>query len=134
LIACVGGGSNAMRLFYKFVDDKDSLLGVEATKLNGILGLGFQLIPVGNVVPVWYNMVNQGLIEEPLLRNIAAQFPVLFCCAVALLRNFGKAVMSFPSQPIRASRACHFIHMIVKVNKHQTRSSTHIFVILLSCN
>jgi tryptophan synthase beta chain len=31
LIACVGGGSNAMGLFHEFVDDKDvRLIGVEA--------------------------------------------------------------------------------------------------------
>ncbi|MGM0419067.1 MAG: tryptophan synthase subunit beta, partial [Thermodesulfobacteriota bacterium] len=30
LIACVGGGSNAMGIFYDFIDSKASLLGVEA--------------------------------------------------------------------------------------------------------
>ncbi|CAL0301145.1 unnamed protein product [Lupinus luteus] len=37
-----------------------------AAKFDGILGLGFQEISVGNAVPVWYNMVEQGLVKEPL--------------------------------------------------------------------
>lgn len=34
------------------------------SKFDGILGLGFQEISVGNAVPVWYNMVDQNLVDE----------------------------------------------------------------------
>ncbi|XP_022139944.1 aspartic proteinase [Momordica charantia] len=35
-------------------------------KFDGLLGLGFQEISVGNAVPVWYNMLEQNLVKEPV--------------------------------------------------------------------
>ncbi|KAG6386896.1 hypothetical protein SASPL_152073 [Salvia splendens] len=37
-----------------------------AAKFDGILGLGFQEISVGNSTPQWYNMIAQGLVKEPV--------------------------------------------------------------------
>nr|XP_043620507.1 cyprosin-like [Erigeron canadensis] len=37
-----------------------------AAKFDGILGLGFREISVGDAVPVWYNMVVQNLVQEPV--------------------------------------------------------------------
>jgi phytepsin len=37
-----------------------------AAKFDGLLGLGFQEISVGKSVPVWYSMVDQGLVDQPV--------------------------------------------------------------------
>ncbi|XP_051125858.1 aspartic proteinase A1-like isoform X2 [Andrographis paniculata] len=35
-------------------------------KFDGLLGLGFKEISAGNATPVWYNMVEQGLVKDPV--------------------------------------------------------------------
>ncbi|KAI3440167.1 uncharacterized protein J3R85_003779 [Psidium guajava] len=37
-----------------------------AAKFDGIVGLGFEEISVGDAVPLWYNMMKQGLVKEPV--------------------------------------------------------------------
>ncbi|GLT88468.1 hypothetical protein SLE2022_064930 [Rubroshorea leprosula] len=42
---------------------KEGSLTFVLAKFDGILGLGFQEISVGNATPVWYNMVSQNLVS-----------------------------------------------------------------------
>ncbi|KAL4320856.1 hypothetical protein AHAS_Ahas14G0052300 [Arachis hypogaea] len=37
-----------------------------AAKFDGLVGLGFQEIAVGKAVPLWYNMIEQGLVKDPV--------------------------------------------------------------------
>ncbi|KAL9341364.1 hypothetical protein Peur_064689 [Populus x canadensis] len=43
---------------------KEGSLSFILGKFDGILGLGFQEISVGNVVPLWYNMIQQDLVDD----------------------------------------------------------------------
>lgn len=43
---------------------REGSLSFLLAKFDGILGLGFQEISVGDAVPLWYNMVQQGLVDE----------------------------------------------------------------------
>ncbi|CAI9101387.1 OLC1v1038697C1 [Oldenlandia corymbosa var. corymbosa] len=43
---------------------REGALSFVVAKFDGILGLGFQEISIGENVPVWYNMLNQNLVHE----------------------------------------------------------------------
>ncbi|KAF6167209.1 hypothetical protein GIB67_029847 [Kingdonia uniflora] len=45
---------------------REPSLSFVLAKFDGLLGLGFQEISVGEVKPVWYNMVEQGLVSEEI--------------------------------------------------------------------
>ncbi|CAL1407094.1 unnamed protein product [Linum trigynum] len=64
---------DSVKVGHLVVEDQDFIEATKepgitflAAKFDGILGLGFQEISVGNAVPVWYNMVNQGLVKKPV--------------------------------------------------------------------
>ncbi|XP_021898784.1 aspartic proteinase-like isoform X1 [Carica papaya] len=43
---------------------REGSVGFLLAKFDGILGLGFQEMSVGNVVPLWYNLMGQKLVSE----------------------------------------------------------------------
>ncbi|XP_057958305.1 aspartic proteinase-like [Malania oleifera] len=45
---------------------REGSLTLMLTEFDGILGLGFQDIAVGQVMPVWYNMVQQSLVSKQI--------------------------------------------------------------------
>ncbi|XP_052188367.1 aspartic proteinase-like isoform X2 [Diospyros lotus] len=44
----------------------EGLLAFLLAQFDGILGLGFQENSVGNVTPLWYNMIQQGLVDRQI--------------------------------------------------------------------
>ncbi|XP_057864983.2 aspartic proteinase A1 isoform X2 [Cryptomeria japonica] len=49
-----------------FTETKNEPGTFSVAKFDGILGLGFPEISADEVVPVWYNMVYQGLVQDPV--------------------------------------------------------------------
>jgi len=59
----IGGLAIKNQLFAQAVDEPG--IAFIAAQFDGILGMGFQSISVDGVTPVWYNLLNQGLVTKP---------------------------------------------------------------------
>jgi cathepsin D len=59
------GGLNVQNQVFAEITSESGLSWITA-KFDGILGLAFQSISVDGVVPVWYNMVAQNLVTQPI--------------------------------------------------------------------
>jgi len=59
------GGQNVLKQIFAEATNEPSLSFV-AAKFDGIMGMGFPEISVGKVLPPFQNMIDQGLIKEPV--------------------------------------------------------------------